>query len=115
VTKNLLRRKILFYEDHYIFCLFTSKCSLFNLITFTTSGLFSNFFFVSDSNSIQLWRYENPELGPRKMPAFRNPTQGAVRIEDSAVFHADVENKKIEVAVNGTRYPIGSQLVYIVE
>jgi len=49
------------------------------------------------------------------MPAFRNPTQGAVRIEDSAVFHADVENKKIEVAVNGTRYPIGSQLVYIVE
>lgn len=62
-----------------------------------------------------MWRYENPELGPRKMPVFNSPTLGAVRIEDNAVFHMNFENREIEVAVNGTRYPVGSQVVYIVE
>jgi hypothetical protein len=69
----------------------------------------------TDPNSIQLWRYEDPELGPRKMPAFNSPIQGAVRIEDNAVFCVDVENKNIELAVNGTRYRVGSQIIYIVE
>jgi hypothetical protein len=69
----------------------------------------------TDPNSILLWRYEDPELGPRKMPAFSSPIQGVVRIEENAVFCVDVENKNIELAVNGTRYPIGSQIIYIVE
>jgi leucyl-tRNA synthetase len=62
-----------------------------------------------------LWRYEDPELGPRKMPAFNSPTRGAVLIEDDAVFCVNVEKKNIELAVNGTRYPVGSQIIYIVE
>jgi len=70
---------------------------------------------VSDPNSIQLWRYEDPHLGPRKMPAFNKPTQGAVRIEDNAVFCVDVEKNKVELTVNGTRNPIGSQVIYIVQ
>jgi hypothetical protein len=49
------------------------------------------------------------------MPAFNNPVQGAVCIEDDAVFCVDVEKKNIELAVNGTRYPLGSQILYIVE
>jgi len=49
------------------------------------------------------------------MPAFNKPTQGAVRIEDDAVFCVDVEKNKIELAVNGTRNPIGSQVIYIVQ
>lgn len=70
---------------------------------------------VSDPNSIQLWRYEDPHLGPRKMPAFNKPTEGAVRIEDSAVFCVDVEKNKVELIVNGTRKLIGSQVIYIVQ
>lgn len=70
---------------------------------------------VSDPSSIQLWRYEDPHLGPRKMPAFNNPTEGAVRIEDNAVFCVDVENSKVEISVNGTRNLIGSQIMYIVQ
>ncbi|XP_023719328.1 leucine--tRNA ligase, cytoplasmic isoform X2 [Cryptotermes secundus] len=68
-----------------------------------------------DPNSIQLWRYDDPELGPRKMPAFNSPTQGVVRIEDNAVFCVNVAKKNIELAVNGTRYPVGSQIIYTVE
>jgi hypothetical protein len=49
------------------------------------------------------------------MPAFNSPTQGAVRIEDNAVFWVNVEKWNIELAVNGTRYPVGSQVIYIVE
>lgn len=82
-------------------------------LVFSDDVLF--FCFVLDPNSIQLWRYKNPQLGPRKMPIFDNPTLGVVRIEESAVFHTNFENKEIEVAVNGTRYPVGSQVVYIVE
>jgi len=70
---------------------------------------------VSDPNSIQLWRYEDPHLGPRKLPAFNKPTEGAVRIEDNAVFCVDVEKNKVELTVNGTRNLIGSQVIYIVQ
>ena len=49
------------------------------------------------------------------MPVFNKPTQGAVRIEVGAVFNADVQNKKIELSFNGTKYPVGSQIIYIVE
>jgi hypothetical protein len=70
---------------------------------------------VSDPKSIQLWRYEDPHLGPRKMPALNNPTEGAVRIEDNAVFCVDVEKSKVEISVNGTRNLIGSQIIYIVQ
>jgi leucyl-tRNA synthetase len=62
-----------------------------------------------------LWRYEDPELGPRKMPAFNNLTQGAVHIEDNAIFCVNAEKKNTELAVNGTRYPVGSQIIYIVD
>lgn len=70
---------------------------------------------VLDPNSIQLWRYEDPDLGPRKLPAFNKPTQGAVRIEDNAVFCVDVDKNKVELTVNGTRCLIGSQIIYIVQ
>ncbi|KAJ9600790.1 hypothetical protein L9F63_001070, partial [Diploptera punctata] len=70
---------------------------------------------IKDPSSIQFWRYEDPELGPRKMPTFNNPTAGAVHIEEDAVFKADIENKKVELSVNGTKYPLGSQIIYIVE
>jgi len=49
------------------------------------------------------------------MPAFNKPTQGAVRIEENAVFCVDVERNKVELTVNGTRNPIGSQVMYIVQ
>jgi hypothetical protein len=49
------------------------------------------------------------------MPAFNKPTEGAVRIEDSAVFCVDVEKNKVELIVNGTRKLIGSQVIYIVQ
>jgi hypothetical protein len=49
------------------------------------------------------------------MPAFNSPTPGAVRIEDNAVFCVNGEKKNIELAINGIRYPVGSQIIYIVE
>jgi hypothetical protein len=70
---------------------------------------------ISDPNRIQLWRYKDPHLGPRKMPAFNKPTQHAVHIEDNAVFCVNVEQNKVELTVNGTRYLIGSQIIYMVQ
>jgi len=49
------------------------------------------------------------------MPAFNKPTQGAVRIDDNAVFCVDVEKNIVELTFNGTRNPIGSQVIYIVQ
>ncbi|XP_066998764.2 leucine--tRNA ligase, cytoplasmic [Anabrus simplex] len=69
---------------------------------------------IKDPTSIQLWRYEDPVLGPRQMPVYNQPTAGKQPIKLEDVFHVDVENSNVEVVANGTKYPLGSSVVYIV-
>ena len=69
---------------------------------------------LKEINAIQLWSFEDPVLGPRKIPVFNDYKSGKVQIEEGTlsidlkannVFVTFADNKKIE---------IGTSLVYIV-
>ncbi|KAJ8867849.1 hypothetical protein PR048_031654 [Dryococelus australis] len=68
---------------------------------------------IAESSCFELWRYEDPLLGPRRFPVFGSPTAGAVQIEKDAVFHADVGENYVSVSTNGVKHPVGSTVLYI--
>ena len=73
------------------------------------------FFKNLDPKRISLWRYQDPELGPRKIPTAGDLEKGKVRLSDSVTFHVDLEKKTVATQENGSRFDIGSKLVYTVQ
>ena len=69
---------------------------------------------VSDVKRVALWRYEDPELGPRKIPNLEDPEKGKILIDSESVFHIDVDKQSVTVEENGTHFDIGYCLSYIV-
>lgn len=69
---------------------------------------------ILDSASVELWRYEDPELGPRKMPEFQKPLAGKVLIEPAAVFSINVDSKEVTISAGKSSHNIGSQIIYVV-
>lgn len=66
-------------------------------------------------NSIQLWRFTDPVLGPRKIPVIGDYTSKCTALENAAVLRVDVTANKVELASNGKNIDLGTQLLYTYE
>lgn len=60
-------------------------------------------------------RYEDPELGPRKVPVLGQEEQGKLAISSTSVFSVNLEEKKVSVVDNGLTVNIGNTLVYLLQ
>lgn len=60
-------------------------------------------------------RYEDPVLGPRRVPVLGKEEQGKLPISDKCVFHISLEEKKVHVSNNGITVDIGDTLIYLVQ
>lgn len=118
------------------YIIFTTKPSLkINLENpIPRSGHFSTFLNVSDGettkglreklakklkiqelNAVQIWRFDDPILGPRKMPAFNDYKTGKTQLEDGTIsIDTKAENVFITPA-SGSKIEVGMNLVYAVE
>lgn len=59
-------------------------------------------------------RYEDPLLGPRRVPVLGQEERGKLPISNKSVFNVDVEEKKVTLADNGLTVDIGDTLVYLI-
>lgn len=66
-----------------------------------------------DPASIELYRYDDPILGPRSKPRSENILKGKIQIPPSAEFNVNTETKSIEIRVGGSTYSVGEYLIYI--
>lgn len=66
-----------------------------------------------DPASIVLYRYNDPDLGPRIRPVAGNILKGKTEIPSDSVFDVNTETKNLEVNVAGNIYPVGEYLIYI--
>ena len=64
---------------------------------------------LKDEKKVQLWRFEDPVLGPRKMPTLDNPLQGKVQIQNGVKFSIDLQSQK--VMLDG-KVEVGQSLIY---
>ena len=96
------------------------------------SGMFTQTLFVSEGNTtkevreklaknlkleigaIQVWRFEDPVLGPRKIPNFNDYKTGKVQLEDGTVS-LDLKNEAVHVTTaEGKNIEVGTSFTYIV-
>ena len=50
---------------------------------------------IKDDKKIELWRYQDNELGPRKIPTLNNPLEGKIQLENGSNFHIDLATQKV--------------------
>uniref|UniRef100_A0A6P7HDN4 leucine--tRNA ligase n=1 Tax=Diabrotica virgifera virgifera TaxID=50390 RepID=A0A6P7HDN4_DIAVI len=62
--------------------------------------------------SIQLWRFEDPVLGPTKIPAFNEPTKDKLQVSPDSVFKID--GSKLKLLLGKQTVDLGSQITYLV-
>ena len=65
---------------------------------------------------MKLLRYNDPLLGPRKLPSFENFTSEKSTIDADETFIVDVDKAEVKLTCSGSdcTLPLGSQVVYVV-
>jgi len=69
-----------------------------------------------DAKRVKLLRYNDPVLGPRKLPNFENVTDGKSVIDDRDTFTVDTDKHIVMLQrdTDSELTAVGSQLVYII-
>lgn len=99
--------------------LYSSHLFLLGLIYYFTipSASFVWLLFTStppDLSRVKLMRYEDPVLGPRRVPVLGQEEQGKLAISNKSVFNVNLEEKRVTLADNGLTVDIGDTLVYLI-
>ncbi|KAM8716260.1 hypothetical protein ACLKA7_003184 [Drosophila subpalustris] len=68
----------------------------------------------TEVSSLQIWRFDDPVLGPRKMPNFQDFKTGKTPLNDGD-FVLDLDAKRVSVQLAGKVTEVGRQLIYVVE
>lgn len=97
------------------------------------SGMFTNFLNVAEGDTtrglkeklvkslglkavdaVQIWRFEDPVLGPRKMPIFNDFKSGKIQLEEGTMS-IDVKAETVTITTtDGKKVNVGTNLVYVV-
>ena len=97
--------------------LFTTTCPIMENDTYKSISLrlARNERNVKDSKKVKLFRYEDPILGPRKLPSIDTINDGKIEIlGDEFVFKLDLSSNQVRLCnrTNSKEIPIGGSLVY---
>lgn len=57
-------------------------------------------------------RYDDAELGPRRIPNCEKPNDGTSALSPTAKFEINLELKKVILHENGRPVELGSQIIY---
>lgn len=69
---------------------------------------------IKDLCKVKLMRFDDPLLGPRRVPVLGKELTGKMPISEHAVFHVDLVSKNVHLTENGLRADIGDTMVYLV-
>lgn len=69
--------------------------------------------FKADLSTLQIWRYDDPLLGPRQMPKFQDYKSGKSLLTEG-VFTLDVEKKTVSMKVEDKVVEVGRHFIYVV-
>uniref|UniRef100_A0A8C1VI72 Leucine--tRNA ligase, cytoplasmic n=1 Tax=Cyprinus carpio TaxID=7962 RepID=A0A8C1VI72_CYPCA len=70
---------------------------------------------LKDLSKVKLMRFEDPLLGPRRIPVLGKEEEGKLPISNSSVFHINLQENKVHLSDNGLKMDIGDTLIYLVQ
>lgn len=69
---------------------------------------------IKDLSKVKLMRFDDPLLGPRRVPVLGKEHTEKTPISEHAVFHVDLVSKKVHLTENGLQADIGDTIIYLV-
>ncbi|KAM5299815.1 leucine--tRNA ligase, cytoplasmic isoform 2-T2 [Ctenodactylus gundi] len=69
---------------------------------------------IKDLSKVKLMRFDDPLLGPRRVPVLGKEHTEKTPISEHAVFHVDLMSKKIHLTEKGLQADIGDTIIYLV-
>lgn len=69
---------------------------------------------IKDLSKVKLMRFNDPLLGPRRVPVLGEEHTEKTCISEHAVFHVDLMSKTIHLTENGLQADIGDTIIYLV-
>uniref|UniRef100_A0A8C3L6T8 Leucine--tRNA ligase, cytoplasmic n=1 Tax=Chrysolophus pictus TaxID=9089 RepID=A0A8C3L6T8_CHRPC len=69
---------------------------------------------IKDLSKVKLMRFDDPILGPRRVPVLGKEEADKTAIPEQAVFHIDLAEKRVCVTESGLMRDIGDTIVYLV-
>ncbi|XP_059397712.1 leucine--tRNA ligase, cytoplasmic-like [Carassius carassius] len=70
---------------------------------------------LKDLSKVKLMRFEDPLLGPRRIPVLGKEEEGKLPISNGSVFHINLQENKVHMSDNGLKIDIGDTLIYLVQ
>ncbi|XP_073727262.1 leucine--tRNA ligase, cytoplasmic [Misgurnus anguillicaudatus] len=70
---------------------------------------------IKDISKVKLMRFEDPLLGPRRIPVLGKEEEGKLAISKNSVFNISLEEHKVHITDNGLKIDIGDTLAYLVQ
>lgn len=70
---------------------------------------------IKDASKVKLMRFEDPLLGPRKVPVLGKEEQEKVPISDRCVFSINLEKQKVQICDGGDQVDVGNTLIYLIQ
>lgn len=70
---------------------------------------------IKDISKVKLMRFEDPLLGPRRIPVLGKEEEGKLAVSKSSIFNVSLEENKVHMTDNGLKIDIGDTLVYLVQ
>uniref|UniRef100_A0A672T7K1 Leucyl-tRNA synthetase 1 n=1 Tax=Sinocyclocheilus grahami TaxID=75366 RepID=A0A672T7K1_SINGR len=70
---------------------------------------------IPNLSKVQLMRFEDPLLGPRRIPVLGKEEEGKLPISNSSVFHINLQENNVHMSDNGLKMDIGDTLIYLVQ
>ncbi|XP_023371390.1 leucine--tRNA ligase, cytoplasmic [Otolemur garnettii] len=69
---------------------------------------------IKDLSKVKLMRFDDPLLGPRRVPVLGKEHTEKTPISEHAVFDVDLVSKKVHLTENGLQADIGDTVIYLV-
>lgn len=70
---------------------------------------------IQEVNAVQIWRFDDPILGPRKIPSFGDYKTGKTMVEDGIISIDTSAENSFFTTMNGAKIELGTNLVYVIE
>lgn len=70
---------------------------------------------IKDTSKVELWRWEDPVMGPRRFPTFNDPTSGRVQLKPDDILIVNVSRNSVVVQSNGINVSLGDSISYTVQ
>ena len=62
----------------------------------------------------KLLRYDDPTMGPRRIPNLHDPENGKTVLKGGQTFKVDLKKQTVILQDNGSTIELGSQMIYMV-